>query len=349
MKSNSPNQHDHQYADEVSIDEFLISVKYWLRKLLQNWKIFTFLCLTCIALSLIWRSYQKPTYSATMTLMLSDDGGSSIGGMSAILGQFGIPISGGKYNIDKLIKIARSRVIIEKVLLKEIHLNGKQDLIGNHMIDLYQITNENELLEYLDPTHNSTTNNLVLIKKLYQQIIGNSNSKGLLQTDYGRDHYIMDFTFTSFSEVLSVEFLNHHFETLKSFYINKSIEKQENTFNVVRSKRDSIYNDLKETEYQLANLKDRTSGGYRNTNSVKIAELSTKSLVLKTAYVKAEENLGLIELTLKDRSPLIQIIDPPQYPIEAYLPSIIKTVIIAIICGLILSCSLLLLIYFLKL
>lgn len=349
--SNSPKSISHKYDDEVSIDEFLLSIKYWLQKISKNWKLFSVMCILCCLISFSWRYYQQPTYTAALTLMLSDDGGSSLGGMSAILGQFGLPISSGKYNIDKLIEISRSRVIMEKVFFNKSLVNGKEGILGNHLIELYKITpnsSDSNNLILLDPNTTSLAQNQ-LLKHLYELIVGGSNKDGLITTEYGRDHYIMNFSFTSLDENLSISFLKEHFKELKRFYINKTVEKQKQTFDIIKAKRDSLYNDLSRTEFELASLKDKSQSSFRNTNNIRLAELSTKSLVLKTAYVKSEENLALVDLTLKDKTPLIQLIDDPVSPITPNSISLIRTLFIGLSFGVLLSSLILLFQYFRKL
>ncbi len=86
-----------------------------------------------------WNSNRPPTYQAELTLMLSDDGGQSITGISSIIGRFGLPVSSGKYNIYKLLEIARSMHILEQVLQHTYWIDGKEYNIAEELIRLHDI------------------------------------------------------------------------------------------------------------------------------------------------------------------------------------------------------------------
>ena len=325
--------------DEISLDDFLRGIKYWLLKVTKNWVLFLVLISTCIAGLLLWRTTQKPTYNAQLTLMLSDDGASSLSGLSGVLGQFGLPVSSGKYNIDKLIEISRSRRIVESVLNKEIVVANQSDKIANHIINFYELaevweSDAHTQKDIIITDDSSMDAYNYIIKNLYHLVVGHNGSDGLLSTDYGRDHYIMTFEFNSISEELSIAFLKEHFNALRSFYIEKSIEKQKKTFDIVKSKKDSISRALRQTEREIAIEKDKNSQAFRSSSSTKLSDLSTQSLILKTAYAKAEENLAIADLALQDRSPLIQIIDAPMSPIRPNEPSLFRLVFLGLILGL---------------
>ena len=125
--------------DEISLEDFLKAIKSYVKLLAKSWKILAI----SIAVSLIalwfWNSNRPPTYEAELTLMLSDDGGQSITGISSILGQIGLPVSSGNYNIDKLLEIARSRHILEQVLQHTYWIDGKEYNIAEELIRLYDI------------------------------------------------------------------------------------------------------------------------------------------------------------------------------------------------------------------
>lgn len=319
----------HTYEDEVSLLDFLVSVKksalfLWHRRFLLS--ICFFLAFGFLGL----KQYLSPVeYKAALTFMLSDDLNNQVGSVSSILGQIGLPISSGRYNIDKLVEIAKSRSIIELVLFEEILLGGKTDFIANHIIRLYDINAQwADRFGIIEFTHSnidsfSLAENYALLT-LHKKIVGNKDLNGLLNVDYGRDHYILSTRFHSVSDTLSVTFTNLHFAALKEYYTNKAIERQEQALGIVEEKRDSIATALSLTERLIAQNQDQTIGSFSNRTNAQLSELNTRSVILKTALAKAEENLAIAQFAKQTNTPLIQLIDAPLLPVEKLSPSIFR-------------------------
>jgi hypothetical protein len=328
--------------DEISLEDFIRSVKGYAHLLLSHWKIFLFAILLSCAGLWFWSQNKAPTYKATLTLMLSDDSGQSITGISSILGQFGLPVSSGKYNIDKLIEIARSRYILEQVLQSDCTVEGETKSIADHLISLYNIdeTWESYSEKSFSGNFKETAGNAeynFLVKQLHKLVNGPEQGGGILNMDYGRDHYIMTFDFESLSEELSINYLINHFEFLKDFYTNKAVERQRQSYDIIKDKRDSIYVSLNSVENEIAVLQDLNQSSFRNTNSARLSKLSTESLILKTGYAEAEKNLAIAELALQNNTPLIQLIDQPISPLQANALGLYRVIIYGLLLGLFIS------------
>ena len=332
-----------KYDDEISLLDLLVSIKRWGRFFIKHKFLLLFCALLGVGGSLIWRSFQNPVYQADLTLMLNDDSGSSVSGLTSILGQFGIPAASGKYNIDKLLEISRSRTIVEKVLFQKIDLAGREDFIANHFLNIYPYRKDwthdladFEIFEFKtnDTKVFSVADNFAL-KKLFHLIVGTDQLPGMLTLDYGREHYIMTYSMTTLSDTLSIEFIKRHFDAVKEFYIEKATEKQQVTYDLIAQKRDSILQDLGETEIQLANTKDRGIGSFSNQYNSRLSSINTKNALLKASLAKVEENLALAELALENKTPLIQLLDAPIYPLSAQRPSIARSLTYGLTLGVI--------------
>ena len=70
--------------DEISLEDFIRSVKGYIHLLLSHWKIFLLAILLSCAGLWFWSQGKAPTYKASLTLMLSDDAGQSVTGISSI-------------------------------------------------------------------------------------------------------------------------------------------------------------------------------------------------------------------------------------------------------------------------
>jgi len=328
--------------DEISLEDFIRSIKGYVNLMLSNWKVFVLSILLSCGGLWFWSQSKAPTYNAKLTLMLSDDSGQSITGISSILGQFGLPVSTGKYNIDKLIEIARSRYILEQVLKSQCEINGETKSIADHLIQLYKL-DETWQAYSEEPFSGNFTETIgtseynYLVKQLHTLVNGAEQNGGLLKMDYGRDHYIMTFDFESRSEELSINYLINHFEYLKDFYTNKSIERQQLSYDIIENKRDSIRISLNSVENEIAGLEDRNQNVFGSSNTTRLSRLSTESIILKTAYAEAEKNLAIAELALQNNTPLIQLIDKPLTPIQANVLGLSRILLYGVLLGIFLS------------
>lgn len=340
--------------DEISLEDFIRSIKGYANLMLSNWKVFVLSILLSCGGIWFWSQSNAPTYNAKLTLMLSDDSGQSITGISSILGQFGLPVSTGKYNIDKLIEIARSRHILEQVLKSQCDINGENKSIADHLIGLYKIDESWQAYSEKPFSGNfaesaGTPAYNYLIKQLHTLVNGAEQSGGLLNMDYGRDHYIMTFDFESLSEELSINYLINHFEYLTDFYTNKSVERQQLSYDIIKNKRDSISTSLNSVEREIAVLQDRSVNTWQNTAATRLSTLSTESLILKTAFAEAEKNLAIAELALQNNTPLIQLIDKPITPIQANVLGLPRILLYGFLLGIFLSFIILSTLYVIRL
>ena len=139
----SSQQKDHipivSDQSEISLLDILIAFKWWLALFWKYRLLILVAWVSSLAAIFSWRHVQRPQYSGTLTMILSDDSPSSLGSMSGLLTQFGLPIQGNKYNIDKLIEIAKSRAIIQQTLFDTLEINGQPQWLINAFVTLYDL------------------------------------------------------------------------------------------------------------------------------------------------------------------------------------------------------------------
>lgn len=331
------------YPDELSLKEFLLGLVDILRWLKSHWWQLA-LCILIGAGAYTYRQLSKePQYQATLTFILADDHSNGMGGLGSVLGQFGLPSSSGKYNIDKLLEIAKSRRIGAKALLSEVQINGKKGLLGNFYIEVYELDkkwskNRPEMEGFRFKNNDSdsfSTEENRAINSILGLLVGTkgNRSNALLQMDYGSTDYVMSYDVTNLHQELAIETAKQMYDHLKEFYIFQASEKAQSSYDLVRQKRDSIAKSYQSIEYQIAKLKDQSASTFAYSSSVQLANLSTQSVGLKLALAEVEKNLSIAELSLKSNTPMIQKIDDPVGPLAPIPVSILKCILIGGIIG----------------
>ena len=332
------------HPDDVTLGEFVMGLVEILRWVKGHFWQLVLATIIGVGLMIFLELRKEPQYQASLTFMLADDHSGQVGGISSMLGQFGIPISSGKYNIDKLLEIAKSRKIVQEVILSSAEINGATSVIGNTLIETYELDerwaeNEPGMEGFrFDNASDLDGESLYALKSLHHLLVGSPSdrSSGLIQMDYGSMDYIMSFATTTLIPDLSIALSDNLYEHLKAFYISKATEKTQASYDLIAERRDSIVEEYKQIEYQIASLKDRSLTSFQNVDNIRLSNLTSESFGLKIAIQEIEKSLSLAELSLKSSTPLIQKIDDPSLPISPLPKSWLKIVIIGALIGIVL-------------
>ena len=85
--------------------------------------------------------FKKITYPAKMTFVVNTNNSNSLnlGGVSSILGQFGLGRSArvGGTNIDRLVELSKSERIIQNALFQKVEMFKDTNFIANHILSIY--------------------------------------------------------------------------------------------------------------------------------------------------------------------------------------------------------------------
>ncbi len=139
---------------------------------------------------------------------------------------------------------------------------------------------------------------------------------------------------------LSIMLLNSLFEKLSTFYIDKTIEKQKQIYEITKSKADSLLGVMNSAQLNLLKIKDTQRN--LTLNQYRSEELSLErdyqtSLI---AYGVAIKNKEIADFSLKSKIPFVQSIDlpiPPLSPASKSRMTYIKQGIIGVIIGVFLA------------
>lgn len=323
--------------DEITLKELILKVKEFYFEVLQNWKLVVMITVPFVIYFLFKAISTPVTYPASLTFMLNEDEGGGMGGAMAILSQFGFGGGGssGKYNLEKILQLSKTRKIIQNALFEKSTINDKYDIIGNHLIDIYdyhEAWEDSEIgLKDFKFVHNEVERfdlaENTALKSLHRKIIGGENTKGLFSTGINEETGIMTFNVNSESAEFSISLLHGIYNHLDTFYTTKTIEKQQATYDLVRSKVDSVENALNTKEARLAKLMDSSRGIYNNYDNLQTSRLTRDVQVLNILYGEAIKNLEIADFSLKNKTPFIQLIDTPIPPIPPVAESKIKAII----------------------
>ena len=310
--------------EKLDLKSILQEVKLYWKAVWQKLVWIGLFAVICTAAFVLSQKLKKPKYTAELTFMVNDDEGGGMSGIGAILGQIGMGGGGGNSNYQKIVEIAKSDRILSSLIMDTIELGAKQDVVGNHIIDLYEIQEaweEDTLMNGfrfgMTPCNQRKHNRA--IKSIIGRLIGNKKEASqncLLQISYNEESSILNIACNSVNPELSIGISKAHFLILSDYYIAKSVEPQQKTYEQLTEKADSIYGLLYGSEQALASYEDQSRGIILMQNQLPKMRNQRKLQMYGAMYAEIVKNQQTAEFMLKSQTPYFQLIDIPFVPLR---------------------------------
>jgi len=295
-----------------------------------------------------YRTFIKPAmYSEKLTFMMDEKSGDAVQGLNLLGGLFGGAKSGE--NLSRILELFESKKIIHNTLFDTIEINGTRDFLANHIFEeygiqalvnsykrigsLYRVGWPKRLLENKDfrfnhgDVNNFTDRENLYLRLLFEKITGSTsaNLPRLLNSSLDEDSGIMTISMTSERQEITLGVLKNIYQHLSSFFIEKSVEKQTKTYNIIKMKKDSVLTELKSSEYQLADFKDSNRKLVTVKGYLKQLRLEREVAILNVMYAEAVKQMEATDFALKNKTPVVQVIDLPRRPIFGAKDSFIRS------------------------
>ncbi len=351
-----PNPNEHiNYAGDISVKELFAMAKAYVVHVLKNWKWIFLACVLCAAAFVIYSISSKNKYWSELSFMINEDETTSMGGgLSSIIGGIGLGNLGNNFNLDKILTLASSQRISREALFEKEVIAGREDILANHIInyldslDAWQhrpfytrLFKKESDIKHLRFSHAHQDSFSKLENKAYtvlhQYLMGFDGKRGVFNTEYGEKNGIMKLSMWSHNEEIAYHAIDNVFQSLSHYYVEKNIEKQQYTYDVLKVKADSIYTDLKSVEYQLASFSDANRNLYSTKDKVTQTRLNREVQKLSILYAEVVKNLEIADFTLQNKTPFIQVIDEPYLPLRFTRLGLLKALVFGLFLGGLLS------------
>ncbi len=308
--------------DEITLKELLLKTGEWFRYLRSKWLIIGLVSIIGAALGFWYATTQKPTYTASLSFALEEEGA----GASAAMGlasQLGLDIggatSGGAFKGANVLEIFKSRLMIQKALLEPVSQNPKITLA-----ELYIDANEwrktwkekKNLKNIQFPvraTDLSRTQDSVL-GVIYDNMINAELTVG--QKD--KKNSIINIDIKSKDENFAKQFTETLAVIVSDFYVTTKSKKAKDNLAILERQRDSIRAALNGSLTGVAVSNDQVFGlnpalNVRRVPGIKKEVDVQANTALLTELIKQTE---LARINLRKETPLIQVIDKPILPLK---------------------------------
>jgi len=317
-KSNNINE-----SDEISLKELILKLRSVFTYLKSKWLIVLFYSVLGGLLGLCYALYKKPVYVATSTFVLEDSKGGGLGQYAGLASLAGIDVSGsgagGIFQGDNIIELYKSRVMIEKTLLSTVNINGKNQLLIDRYVNFNKLRDKwkekdhiNSISFYGDPDkfnrkQDSIISDLVLIF-----------NKSILNVDkIDKKLNILKVDVATNDELFSKNFNNKLVETVNNFYSETKTKKSSENVLILQKQADSVKRVLNSSIGGVASAIDAAPNANPALLTLRVPSQRRQVDVQANSAIYGEivKNLVVSKISLRQETPLIQVIDRPVLPL----------------------------------
>lgn len=318
------NTHIQPQDDEISLKELILKLREWYRYLLSKWLIILLAGIIGGALGFAYAYSKKPVYTAACTFVLEEGGASGgLGQYAGIASMVGIDLGGGGGGIfqgDNIIELYKSRSMIQKTLLSEVEINGKKQLLIDRYIESNKLRDAwSEKAELKDikfqtgETFTRTQDSIVSV------IVADINKNYLNVAKPDKKLSIIKVEVKAKDEPFAKYFNDEIVKNVNDFYVQTKTKKSMDNVAILQQKTDSVRAVMNGAVYTAVAVADATPNLNPTRQVQRVVPMQRAQMSVETNKAILGElvkNLEMSKMSLRQETPLIQVIDEPLFPLE---------------------------------
>lgn len=332
-------------TDAISMKEILLNTKEAYLFVKKKWILLFIISFIGGLIGFIYGKFQPTTYIARTTFILeeSKSTNSGLGGLASIAGQFGMDLGsgagGGILAGDNILVYFKSPSLAKEVLLTK--FSSTSDLL---IADVYANTYgfkkawlEDEKIGKINFINLNKANSN---KRLYDSLLNEITDNIILSKQFSvirpdKKASFIEVSVTMLDELLAKVYCDRIVQTVVERYLSLKTQRQKSTVDKLQDRADSISSILQTKTYSGANLQSTSSTMdlnplYKTQTSVAMETTLRDKALLTTIFANVTQNLEMAKFTLSQETPVIQIIDSPNFPLKREKVSKLK---VAIVCS----------------
>jgi hypothetical protein len=328
---------------EISFADLKIKIKSGIRYVKSKWLIILIVSILGALLGLGYSISKKPIYTAVCTFVLEDaKSGAGLEQYAGLASLAGINVGGGNgggiFQGDNILELYKSRSMIEKSLLSSCNFNGKKQLLIDRYIDTYHLRNKwKDNTELIHVSFNGNPESFSRIQdSIITDLVELFNENTLNVTKLDKKLNIIKVEVATKDELFSQFFTDKLVQNVNDFYVQTRTKKELQNVQILQHQADSVKLMLNYSIHGVASAIEADPNA--NPLMFTLKETSQKRQVdvqANTAiYSEVVKNLELAKISLRQETPLIQVIDKPVLPLHKNKIGKLKGIVIGLILGL---------------
>jgi len=312
-------QYDRPYNDEINIGDLFTKFGEYRRHLVKKWWVILIAAIVFAVGLRFYAVWKKEEYIAHADFAVKGTEGSSTSSLASLASSFGIGITTGtEFTNELFLGILQSRTLVKEALMQKRTLTVKkgkaprEDYLANFYVEMYPRWAKKKKLKNFTLEHGSldsiTRYEDSCLTVIYDELVEND-----ITTEFSDDLGMNQMEVASLSYDFSYYLADYLAFAGSEYYINNQVVNEQKTVDLMQEKADSLRSLLDEKEEMLARIQDGSAfqvkfTGYLNQNRL-IREIG----LITTEYSTTYAQLQLALFDLQNKTPLVDMIDRPQY------------------------------------
>lgn len=257
---------------------------------------------------------RKPTYSGKIVFALEQNNNQS--SLLGLASQFGINFgsNGNGLDGDNLLKVMKSRTIIQSVLLNKSAVLPDQSFLIDHYIKtdklLFKQFNKKKLYPVSAIENSKISDSAIGV--IYDRIVEHE----LKISKTNEKLSFVEVTYIGHDELFTDLFVRNLVDFSTRFYLENKFKTNRNNILRLQYKVDSVNFQLKEAMLDLAKSQELNSFTTQNVAKVDPIIKQTRVTMLGALYTELVKNHEITKTLSIREEPVITIIDYPHYPLK---------------------------------
>jgi len=327
-------------TDEVTLKEIVLKLRAYNKFLKSKWLVIILCGVLSGLIGLVYALYKKPAYIATCTFVLEESKGSGLSQYADLASAAGIDVGGGSGSVfagDNIIELYTSRIMIGKTLLNSINVDGKKQLLIDRYINFLKLRQKWKKNDDIDSISFQVPAEKFNRKQdsILIDIVTNINKKVLTVGRPDKKLSIVNVDVRFGDELFAKAFNDSLVATVNDFYVKTKTKKTALNVAVLQKQADSVRAVLNYSIGGVASAIDAAPNANPLLSTLRVPSQRKQVDVQSSTAIYAEivKNLELSKISLRQETPLIQVIDNPILPLTVEKASKIKDLLLGFIAG----------------
>lgn len=331
-------QYERPYNDEINIGDLFTKIGEYRKHAIKKWWV---ILIFAVVLGLLLRFYinwRPEHYIAHSDFSVKGVEGTSTSSLASLASSFGIGIStGSEFTNEYFLGLIQSRRIIKEALLQKdtIQLKGqepKYDYLVNFYIEMYPRWSGRKKIKDFRIIHNDfsalTTYEDSVLSVIYDEILDDD-----LTVSFNEDVGLNQLEYSSINRDFSKAMASYLAFAASDYYIYSQIDNEISTVSLIQSRADSIRATLSEKEDLLARVQDQSAYTVKASGLINQGRLLRDIEILTLEYSTVYTQLELAKFDMRNKTPLVSIVDTPEIATIKEKEQVIVFMIIGLIMG----------------